>query len=224
MKRSSRVAASDNDLGLQIAAGAHDLLLPLPDGAIERLVGYLRLLERWNATYNLTAIRDPIGIVVHHIIDSLAAAASLLRHRSPDATRRLLDVGSGAGLPGLVLAVACPGIQVLCVDKVAKKTAFISYAAASLGLENLQAFHAAVEDMQSPKCEVIASRALGSLNDLVSGTRHLLAEGGEWMAMKGKAPLAEIRELTGIRALLERLQVPQLNAERCIVWMTPEHV
>ncbi len=197
--------------------------MSLPDAAIDRLVGYVRLLERWNATYNLTAIRDPSGIVVHHVLDSLAAAAALARHRPLGTTHRLLDVGTGAGLPGFVIAAACPELEVLCVDRVAKKTAFVTHAAASLGLHNLKAFHTAVEAMEEPQCDVIASRALGSLRDLVSGSRHLLApKGGEWMAMKGKPPLKEIGELQGLRVVLEPVHVPQLDAERCIVWMSPE--
>jgi len=214
-------AASDADLAEHLTAGARALAMPLPVPEVERLVRYVRLLERWNATYNLTAIRDPIGVVVHHLLDSLAGAASLVRHRPPGATRRLLDVGSGAGLPGLVIAAACPGMEVLCIDKIAKKTAFVTQAAASLGLHNVKALHVAVEAMTGPQFDVIASRALGNLKSLVSGSAHLLADAGEWMAMKGKAPLNELRELSGIAFHVEPLQVPELDAERCIVWMTP---
>jgi 16S rRNA (guanine527-N7)-methyltransferase len=217
-------AATDADLAEHITAGAQALAMPLPASDIERLVRYVRMLERWNATYNLTAIRHPIGIVVYHLLDSLAGAASLVRHRPPGTIRRLLDVGSGAGLPGLVIAAACPGTEVLCIDKIAKKTAFVTQAAASLGLHNVRALHVAVEAMPGPRFDVIASRALGSLSSLVSGSAHLLADDGEWMAMKGKTPLNELRELIGVAFHVEPLHVPELAAERCIVWMVLQSI
>jgi 16S rRNA (guanine527-N7)-methyltransferase len=214
-------AASDADLAEHIAAGARALAMPLAASDVERLVAYVRLLERWNATYNLSAIRDPLGIVVHHVLDSLAGAASLVRHRPCAATGRLLDVGSGAGLPGLVIAAACHETEVMCIDKVAKKTAFVTHAAATLGFRNVKALHVAVEAMQGPQFDVIASRALGSLSSLVSASRHLLADQGEWMAMKGKAPADELEALSRIAFHVEPLHVPLLNAARCIVWMSP---
>ena len=124
-------------------------------------------------------------------------------------------------MPGLVIAVAAPATEVLCIDKVAKKTAFVTHAAASLGLHNIKALHVAVETMAGPRFDVIASRALGTLSDLVNASRHLLAEGGEWMAMKGRSPLKELDSLGGIAFHVEPLRVPLLDAERCIVWMSP---
>src|SRR6185369_9492116 len=133
---------SDSELAARIAAAAIELALPLKPEQTSRLVAYLRLIERWNETYNLTSIRDPSSMATQHIVDSLAAAAALRRRRAPRERRRLIDVGSGAGLPGVVVAVALPETEVVCVDCVGKKAAFITQAAGSLGARNITSLHA----------------------------------------------------------------------------------
>jgi 16S rRNA (guanine527-N7)-methyltransferase len=212
---------SDGELGELIASGATELGLELERPRVERLVSYLRLIARWNQTYNLTSIRDLPAMAIQHVLDSLAAAAALRRRRPAGGRLPVVDVGSGAGLPGLVLAVALPETDVVCVDSVGKKAAFITQAAASIGARNVTARHLRIERLDG-RFEVVASRAFASLRDFVDGTRHLLADNGEWLAMKGKVPADEIAALNGVVAEAERLVVPGLAAERCIVWMRPD--
>jgi 16S rRNA (guanine527-N7)-methyltransferase len=213
--------ASDFGLAEHIRAGADKLSIALDGAQLDRLVAYLRLIERWNAAYNLTSVRDPEEMATHHIVDCLAAAAALNRHRIAAPTRRLLDVGSGAGLPGLVFAIVLPDAEVVCIDSVGKKVAFITQAAAVLRAGNVTAVHGRVETLRAENFDIIGSRAFGALEGLVRSTRHLLADNGEWLAMKGKVPHAEIGTLTDIRATVEPLSVPGLHADRCIVWMSP---
>jgi 16S rRNA (guanine527-N7)-methyltransferase len=196
--------------------------VPLDDRALTRLLDYLALLQRWNATYNLTAVRDPEAMLTQHLADCLAVIPSLQRVSQPG-SRRLLDVGSGGGLPGVVVAVACPQWQVTCVDTVGKKAAFVRQVAAELGLGNLHAAHARVETLQLPPFDVIASRAFASLPDFVRLTWPLLAGEGAWMAMKGKTPDEEIAAVADRVDVfhVEQLTVPGLGAERCVVWMRP---
>jgi 16S rRNA (guanine527-N7)-methyltransferase len=187
-----------------------------------RLEAYLDLLARWNAAYNLTALRDPTQMRTHHVADCLAVVEPLRRQLGEAATVRILDVGSGGGLPGVVLAIAEPAWDVTCVDAVGKKAAFVRQVASELGVPNLRAEHARIEEMKAVPFDVITSRAFASLADFAALTRHLLRPaGGVWMAMKGKPPQDEIAALpSGIEAFrVETLQVPGLNAERCLVWM-----
>jgi 16S rRNA (guanine527-N7)-methyltransferase len=160
-------------------------------------------------------------MTTQHVLDCLAAAAALARRRGPADRRRLLDVGSGAGLPGLVFAVAMPDTVVVCVDRVGKKAAFVTHAATTIGAGNATARHGRVEQLAG-QFDVVASRAFAALGDFVAATRHLLADNGEWLAMKGKAPLAEIAALTGVVSEVEPVDVPGLVAERCVVWMRVE--
>ena len=213
-------AVSDLALAARIQAGARAIPIALDDDQLDRLVAYLRLIERWNATYNLTSVRAPEEMATHHIVDCLAAAAALNRRRIDAPTGRLLDVGSGGGLPGLVFAIAWLETEVACVDSVGKKAAFLTHAAGVLDLRNATAIHGRVETLTSKAFDVIASRAFAALRVLVGSTRHLLADNGEWLAMKGKTPQAEVDALTGVRADVEPLVVPDLSAERCIVWMS----
>ena len=183
----------------------------------------MALLARWNATYNLTAVRDPAEMRVQHLADCLAVVEPLRRQLGQRAAR-LLDVGSGGGLPGVVLAVADANWDVTCVDAVGKKAAFIRQVAAELALPNLHAEHARVEALKkAPPFDVIASRAFASLADFVRLTRPLLAADGVWMAMKGKRPDDEIAALPADTEVfhVEPLAVPGLDAERCLVWMRP---
>jgi 16S rRNA (guanine527-N7)-methyltransferase len=181
---------------------------------------YLDLLQRWNATYNLTAVRDRAGMLTQHLADCMAVIPPLQRRAEQG---RLLDVGSGGGLPGVVIATLLPGWDVTCVDAVAKKTAFVRQVAGALNLSKLHAVHARVESLQAPPFDLIASRAFASLADFTALTRQHLAPGGAWLAMKGRVPDEEMAALPpDVHVFhVEPLQVPGLNAQRCLVWMQP---
>jgi len=206
-----------------LADVCRDLALELSVGGADRLLAYLALLQRWNATYNLTAVRDPAQMLTQHLADCLAVVGPLRRHLGAGAQRRLLDVGSGGGLPGVVLATLEPSWDVTCVDSVGKKAAFIRQVAGEIGLPNLHGEHSRVEALNAKPFDVITSRAFGSLAHFVRLTRLLLAPGGVWMAMKGKIPDDEIAALpSDIEVFhVEHLDVPGLGAERCLIWMRP---
>ena len=201
------------------------------DAQQSQLAQYMVLLAHWNSTFNLTALRDPQDMLTHHLTDCLTVLAPLGRHldqvragRAAEAGAiRLLDVGSGGGLPGVVLAICCPDVQVSCVDTVGKKAAFIKQVAAELRLPNLRGEHARVEQLKGA-FDLITSRAFASLLDFVSLTRAILADGAVWMAMKGKHPEDELAQLpVDVEVFhVEQLQVPGLDAERCLVWMRPK--
>ena len=202
--------------------GAAALLkLDLSDTQLDQFLAYLQLIAKWNKVYNLTAVRDPEEMLVQHLFDSLAAVGPLRRHTGGQPVR-LLDVGSGAGLPGVVFAICCPEIQVHCVDTVGKKAAFIQQAAAHLQLRTLRGIHDRVENLAGPY-DVVSSRAFASLPDFVAWSAGALAEQGVWLAMKGKHPESEIAALPPSAEVfhVEQLSVPELSAERCIVWMRP---
>lgn len=204
-----------------LAAVCGELGLSVDDATLDRLLAYLALLQRWNGTYNLTAVREPAEMLTQHLADCLAVVGPLRRHLGPGSMRRLLDVGSGGGLPGVVLALLEPGWSVTCVDTVGKKAAFVRQVGVELGLRNLSAEHARVESLKRPPFDLITSRAFASLGDFVSLTRHLLGPDAVWAAMKGKTPEAELTALPSDIAVfhVEPLRVPGLDAERCIVWM-----
>ncbi|MDT7833795.1 16S rRNA (guanine(527)-N(7))-methyltransferase RsmG [Aquabacterium sp. OR-4] len=233
----ARSQAAAGDRRARLLAAAEALHTPLDEAAANRLMAYLGLLQRWNKVYNLTALRDPEEMLSHHLVDCLAVLAPLRRHiaslvqgdhsepaQRPDAPH-ILDVGSGGGLPGVVLAVLEPGWQVDCVDTVAKKASFIRQVAAEVGLPNLRGLHARVEALSpaARRYQVVTSRAFASLPDFTSLTRHLLAEQGVWMAMKGRAPGDEQAALPASVQVfhVEQLAVPGLDAQRCLVWMRP---
>jgi 16S rRNA (guanine527-N7)-methyltransferase len=210
----------------ELRAGLKALQLELGDAQVGQLLDYQNLIAKWTKVYNLTAVRDPAEMMTHHLLDSLAAVLPLRRHLQKARLgqgAKLLDVGSGAGLPGVVIAICCPEVAVTCVDTVAKKAAFIKQAALALKLPNLSGLHARVETITTP-FEVICSRAFASLADFTNWSAGALASQGAWMALKGKHPADEITALpAGIEVFhVEQLQVPGLNAERCIVWMQPK--
>ncbi|MDP1650325.1 MAG: 16S rRNA (guanine(527)-N(7))-methyltransferase RsmG [Rubrivivax sp.] len=182
------------------------------------LLRYLDLLQRWNVTYNLTAVRDRAAMLTQHLADCLTVIPPLQRRAG---SGRLLDVGSGGGLPGVVIATMLPGWDVTCVDAVAKKTAFVRQVAGALALPNLRAVHARIEDLKAPSFEVITSRAFASLAGFTALTRQHLAPGGVWVAMKGRTPDDEMAALPADIDVfhVEHLQVPGLEAQRCLVWM-----
>ena len=205
----------------RLRAAAAQLRLDLSDRQFDQLLAYLGMIAKWNKVYNLTAVRDPDEMLVQHLFDSLAAVGPL-RRQTGSRPIRLLDVGSGAGLPGVVIAICCPEVQVDCVDTVGKKAAFIQQAAAQLQLPNLRGVHDRVENLAGPY-DVICSRAFASLPDFVVWSGGALAEEGVWLAMKGKHPEAELVALPPTAEVfhVEQLDVPELSAERCIVWLRP---
>jgi len=206
-----------------LRSGVQALGLALSDAQIQHLLDYATLIQKWNKVYNLTALRDPADMLTHHLLDSLTAIAPLHRHTQGQPIK-VMDVGSGGGLPGVVLAICMPELHVTCVDTVAKKAAFVQQVAVSLKLPNLRGLHARVESLTDPY-QVICSRAFASLPDFVTWSRSALDEGGVWMAMKGKHPQAEIDALPADVQVfhVEPLRVPGLDVERCMVWMRPSH-
>jgi 16S rRNA (guanine527-N7)-methyltransferase len=206
--------------------GLDGLGLALPLEQQTQLLAYLDLIAKWTKVYNLTALRDAQEMLTHHLLDSLAIIQPLRRELATLVLPverlgfELLDVGAGAGLPGIVIAITCPDVRVTCVDTVAKKAAFIQQVAATLKLPNLKGLHARVESLTSPY-DVVCSRAFASLVDFTSWSQLALAPHGVWMAMKGKYPEQELAALPPNTHVfhVEQLEVPGLDAERCIIWM-----
>ncbi len=219
------MAGAEQDLRTTLLAGLKALQLDLNDRQVDQLLAYQAMIAKWTQVYNLTAVRDPAEMMTHHLLDSLAAISALQRYLHGAGLgqgSRLLDVGSGAGLPGVVVAICCPGVAVTCVDTVAKKAAFIKQAALALTLPNLTGLHARVESITAP-FDVICSRAFASLADFTKWSVGALAPQGVWMAMKGKHPADELQALPKNIAMfhVEQLKVPGLQAERCILWLRP---
>jgi 16S rRNA (guanine527-N7)-methyltransferase len=222
---------------LALQKGLDGLGLVLTEAQQSQLLAYMDLIAKWTKVYNLTAVRDADEMLTHHLLDSLAVVAPLRRELAKLAVPELpglaatgsvgsrtgytlLDVGAGAGLPGIVIAITCPEISVTCVDTVAKKAAFIQQVAATLKLPNLKGLHARVESLTQPY-DVVCSRAFASLADFTTWSKSALAGHGVWMAMKGKHPDQELAVLSeSVKVFhVEQLDVPGLGAERCIVWM-----
>ena len=209
--------AFDRDaLAKVLADGIAEMGLDVAPEQQARLMAYLQLMHKWNAVYNLTSLRDPMQMVTHHLLDSLAAVPAF------NAARNVLDVGAGGGLPGTVLAITRPDMKVAMIDTVHKKTAFLTQVKAELGLTNVTVHTMKVQDLQvSDKFDVITSRAFADLSDFVNWSGHLLQEGGRFIALKGVAPSEERERLpqewkvTG----LQPLQVPRLDAERHLVFI-----
>lgn len=207
-------AFNRDQLTRTLIEGARGLQLALSDAQITQLIDYLALLAKWNAVYNLTAVRDPAQMVTQHLLDSLAAVPAFAN------AHNVLDVGAGGGLPGMVLAIARPDMQVSMIDTVHKKTAFLTQVKAELGLLNVTVHTARVEQLQvSRKFDVITSRAFAELNDFVTWAAHVLAPDGRFIALKGVLPKEEIARLpagwkmTGVQPL----HVPGLDAERHLI-------
>ncbi|HZW22280.1 16S rRNA (guanine(527)-N(7))-methyltransferase RsmG [Noviherbaspirillum sp.] len=199
-----------------LAQGVRTLQLDLNDRQLEQLMDYLALLSKWNAVYNLTALRDPRQMVTHHLLDSLAVVPAFA------GAKNILDVGAGGGLPGIVLAIARPDMRVSLVDTVHKKTAFLTQVKAELGLANVTVYTSRVEQLKVPQqFDVITSRAFAELNDFVTWSGHLLEEGGHFIALKGVMPGEEIARLPAGWKVdrVESLTVPGLDAERHLVFI-----
>ena len=209
-----------------LAAAAQALELNLSDTQLDQLLAYLALISKWNKVYNLTSVRDPQAMLTQHLVDSLSLLPPLRRH-TQGAAVRLMDVGSGGGLPGVVIAICEPNINVTCVDAVAKKTSFIIQVAAELGLKNLRGEHSRVQQLKAPPFDVITSRAFASLLDFTTLTRQHLKPGAIWLAMKGQHPADELAALQNSAKDLdmfhvEQLLVPGLDAQRCLIWIRPK--
>ena len=206
---------------LSIEQTASALGLNLSAAQVASLHAYLDLLVLWNGSFNLTAVRDRDAMLVQHVFDCLAVIPALARHRPEGG--RLLDVGSGGGLPGVVIAICAPAWRVDCVDAVGKKAAFVRQVAAELALPNLRSIHGRMPaaSVGLATADVIVSRAFASLADFISWTRPSLKPDGVWLAMKGKVPDDEIAGLPADIDVfhVEPVAVPGLDAQRCFVWM-----
>jgi 16S rRNA (guanine527-N7)-methyltransferase len=212
----------------RLVQAAETLGLELSPAQCEALLAYLALLHRWNSVYNLTSVRDPARMVTLHLVDCMAMVQPLRRHLADTVSgapmaARLLDVGSGAGLPGVVVAALNPMIAVTCAETVGKKAAFLQQVAAELRLPNLLAVHGRVEQLTLAPFDVVTARAFAALPDFVALTRRHLTPTAVWVAMKGQRPSDELAKLPADVDVIhvEPLSVPGLNAERCLVWMRP---
>lgn len=215
----------------QLAVGVNALGLALSPVDQQRLLTYLALLDKWNRVYNLTAVRETERMVSHHLLDSLAIVPYVKTEAAfppPEGEGanvglrppKAIDVGSGGGLPGIPLAIARPELQVTLIDSVAKKTAFLLQAKAELGLDNVSVVTGRVEAHQDATgFDFITSRAFSDLKEFVTLTRHLLAPGGRWLAMKGLYPHEEIAALPDWVKLRSEhvLTIPHLDATRHLI-------
>jgi 16S rRNA (guanine527-N7)-methyltransferase len=213
----------------QLEAVAPRLGLALTASERERLLAYMALIQRWTKVYNLTAVRNTGEMFTHHLLDCLAVVLPLRRGTGNDGqgALRVLDVGSGAGLPGVILAMLNPGWRVTCVDAVAKKAAFIRQTTAELGLPNLEGVHGRVEAVgtfRQPQFDLITSRAFASIQDFTTLTRPLLTPQGQWAAMKANLSVEEQGDIPADVEMfhVEQLEVPELNEKRCLVWLRPQ--
>ncbi len=213
----------------QLEALAPKLGLALTATERERLLAYMALIQRWTKVYNLTAVRNTGEMFTHHLLDCLAVVLPLRRGsgEAGQGALRLLDVGSGAGLPGVILAMLNPAWQVTCVDAVAKKAAFIRQAAVELGIPNLHGIHGRVEapgTFKMSEFDLITSRAFASILDFTTLTRSLLAPNGQWAAMKANLSVEERAEIpVNVEMFhVEQLEVPELNEKRSLVWLRPQ--
>jgi 16S rRNA (guanine527-N7)-methyltransferase len=192
----NKLAGGITQMGLQISAEIQ-----------EKLLNYLALLNKWNKVYNLTAVRDPLEMVTLHLLDSLSVMPYIKG-------QRLLDVGSGGGLPGIVLAICMPQLQVTTIDTVQKKAIFMRHVKGELGLDNLQVVHARVETFEAVPFDLIISRAFSELKLFIELTRHLLKADGYWLAMKGLSPQQELNALKVKSSTVYPLVVAGLQAQR----------
>ncbi|STZ77442.1 16S rRNA (guanine(527)-N(7))-methyltransferase RsmG [Bergeriella denitrificans] len=196
-----------------LQAGIAEMGLDIDAACQTKLLDYVGLLQKWNKTYNLTALRDERLMVSHHLLDSLTLLPYI------GSARTMLDVGSGGGQPGIPAAICRPDVAVTLLDANTKKTSFLQQAVIELGLSNVRVISGRVEALQNYQAELITSRAFAELADFVNWTAHLLTDGGRWAAMKGVYPEAEISRLPDFAEVetVNALHVPQLDAERHMV-------
>ncbi|VXC25516.1 16S rRNA (guanine(527)-N(7))-methyltransferase RsmG [Massilia sp. 9I] len=199
-----------------LADGIQEMQLDVSAAQQEQLLDYLALMNKWNSVYNLTSLRDPMQMVTHHLLDSLAAVPAFA------GAGNVLDVGAGGGLPGIVLAICRPDMKLSMIDTVHKKTAFLKQVKAELELANVIVHTMKVQDLAvSDKFDVITSRAFADLSDFLEWSGHLLAEGGKFIALKGTAPAEEQERVPAEWKIsgLQPLQVPRLGAERHLIFV-----
>ncbi|WP_235965188.1 16S rRNA (guanine(527)-N(7))-methyltransferase RsmG [Sediminihaliea albiluteola] len=204
-----------DELSSELSAGCAELKLEVSEQQVEALCDYLELLAKWNKAYNLTAVREPSAMLRKHLLDSLAIAPLLVGER-------LIDVGTGAGLPGVPLAILYPEREFHLLDSNSKKTRFLFQVKTALGLDNMSVHHARVESFQAAqKFDAVLSRAFASLDDMVSGCRHLLAPKGQFLAMKGIWPEEELAAVAKVCDILSvtAVAVPGLPDQRHLVAM-----
>lgn len=201
----------------RLLEGLSALNLPLADPQVDALLRFIQLIAKWNKAYNLTAVRDPEEMVSLHILDSLA----ILPHIRPP---RIADIGTGAGLPGIPLAICLPDCRFTLVDSNSKKTRFVQQAVLELRLKNVEVLHSRVELLQSEQAfSTVITRAFANMADILKLTGHLLAEDGLLLAMKGQQPDQELAELSSAYSVLP-IKVPGIDAERCLIRLEkPKH-
>jgi 16S rRNA (guanine527-N7)-methyltransferase len=208
-------------LKAKLQAGLLEMSLQISDDKQDKLIAYLLLIDKWNKVHNLTAIRDPLAMVTLHLLDSL----SVLPHVQALAPKYLLDVGAGAGLPSIPLAICLPDLQVTAIDSVLKKTSFMRQVKGELALTNFQVEYGRVEALKATQpFDVIVSRAFSEIALFLKLTKHLLAEGGQWLAMKGVVPEHEFenqdfKNMAIKPSRIEVLKVAGLDAERHLVYL-----
>lgn len=201
-----------------LSQGVKSLGLGLGAAQQQLLLDYVALLSRWNKTYNLTAVREERAMVTRHLLDSLALLPYVLG-------QRVIDVGTGAGLPGIPLAIALPTQHFALLDSNGKKTRFLVHAVNELGLANVEVIKSRAEDyVPLVSYDMVLSRAFASLDDMISSCQHLLASGGEFLAMKGQYPDDELQRIKSgaLQTLTIDLQVPGLSERRCLVQIKPK--
>lgn len=216
----------DIDIEKRLKEGVKALGLVLDNDQQEKLLCYIDLLKKWNKTYNLTALKTDEQILIYHILDSLAVVPSLRECFSEKTNLRAIDVGSGGGLPGVVLAIMNPTWQITCIDAVEKKTSFVMLAAGVLNLKNLYSKHTRIEQYDTEPVDLVISRAFASLADFANLAGQHVAITGHLVAMKGHYLEDEVEELRKTSAWqvdqYVPIQVPQLEAERCLIYLKPE--
>ena len=218
---------SQQEMAAALKRAAAELELSLDERQENAILAYMTQIQKWNKTYNLTALRTPDQILVQHVLDSLSVVNPIRRFlaaHSKNESAVIVDVGSGAGLPGTLLAVMHPEWQVHCIDAVEKKMAFVRQMSSVLGLSNLHAVHGRVEQLPAYEADIVVSRAFASLPDFVELAGRHVATHGTVLAMKGKVPQDEIDSLHAAQSQwqvqgIEALHVPLLDAQRCLVWI-----
>jgi len=218
-----------SEFGPRLHEAALALNLEISADQEQLLLAYLGQLQRWNRTYNLTAVRDPEQMLIQHVFDSLAVVSSCNEILDKNTVQPVMvDVGSGAGLPGVVLAIMIPAATVHCIDTVEKKATFIRHAASVLRLPDFHVHHARVEALPPVGADIVISRAFASLLDFATLAGKHVSPTGRLLAMKGRVPTDEIAALQGattwVVERIEPLQVPELDAQRCLVWLIQQGI